>query len=116
MIGTMALIAFFLPALIGMINRKVNNSDTRFWVSFLACALVGVGFNALVNGAEYGSMLPIQIADSVAESILVMIGLVKLSFEAVWDNKALGKALPDDVIKGEKSPLQALGLKNLSVL
>lgn len=116
MVGTMALIAFFLPALIGTINRRVNNSDVRFWVSFMACAFVGAVFNALVNGAEYSSMTPIAIADSLAESILVMVGLVKLSFEAIWDNKAVGKVLPDEVVKGEKSPLQALGLKNLNSL
>lgn len=116
MIGTMALIAFFLPALIGTINRRISNSDTRFWVSFLACAFVGAVFNALANGNHYGTMQPIEIADSLAESILVMIGLVKLSFEAIWDNKAVGKALPDEVIKGEKSPLQAFGLKNLNSL
>jgi hypothetical protein len=116
MVGTMALIAFFLPALIGMINRKVNNSDTRFWVSFFVCATVGAGFNALVNGAEYAGMTPVSIADSVAESILVMIGLVKLSFEGFWDNKAIGKALPEEVIEGNKSPLQAFGLKNANSL
>lgn len=116
MVGTMALVSFFLPALIGTINRKINNSDARFYVSFLVCSFFGAALNALVNGGQYGSMTPLAIADSIAESVLVMIGLVKLSYEVIWDNKAIGKALPDEVIKGEKSPLQALGLKNLNVL
>jgi hypothetical protein len=45
-----------------------------------------------------------------------MIGLVKLSFEGFWDNKAIGKALPEEVIEGNKSPLQAFGLKNANSL
>lgn len=103
----MFLIGFFLPALIGLITRFIKDTDGRFWASALICAAVGIGYNYVEMNGVYTGMTMLEVADSLGKSIAAMLGIVKLSYELVWNNKTIGKALPD----GNTSPLDALGLK-----
>lgn len=112
----MALLSLVLPAMIGMINRKVSDSELRFWISFVICLIAGVGFNFLEHAGDYSGLLPMDIANTMAESVLVMTGLVKLSFEALWDSNTVGRILntPQDKKGVADTPLQVLDLKNNS--
>lgn len=104
----MFLIGFFLPAMIGLITRFIKDSDGRFWASAFICAAVGMAYNYLEMNGNYSGLTMMQTADALARSIVAMIGVVKLSYEFVWNNEAIGKALTS----GEKSPLEGLNLKN----
>lgn len=103
----MFLIGFFLPALIGLVTRFIKDSDGRFWASAFICAVVGITYNYLEMNGNYSGMTMMQVADTLARSIVAMIGVVKLSYEFVWNNQAIGRALTS----GEKSPLEELNLK-----
>lgn len=39
------LVGFILPPLIDLINKRIANHETRFFISMLICALVGVIIN-----------------------------------------------------------------------
>lgn len=107
----MIIIGMLLPALIGTVTKESTSKKARFWISFGFCALFGFGVNFLErNGVYTGTM--IDIANSIATSIIAMTGIVKLSYEGIWDNQAVGKALPDTIVKGNQTPLDALGLTN----
>jgi uncharacterized protein YqgC (DUF456 family) len=81
------LIGLILPALIDLINSKISESKTRFWVSAAVCAVVGVGVDFITrNGfAGYQGMTLLQASDAVSESVLMIFGLAQLSYKAVWD-------------------------------
>lgn len=104
----MFLIGFLLPALIGLVTRFIKDSDGRFWASSFICAIFGIGYNYLEMNGSYSGLTMMEIADTLAQSVMAMIGLVKLSYELFWNNQSIGKALTS----GEKSPLEGLNLKN----
>lgn len=104
-------IGFLLPALIGTVNKHVTNSSARFWISTLIAAVVGIAVNFLEHNGllGYNTLSPLEIANSLAESIMAMVGMVKLSFEAVWNNESLGKKLPNT----NETILERLDLKKV---
>ena len=75
------LIAFLLPTLIDVINRYIKNSDLRFWVSVLVCALVGTGLDYLTGGFSG--------FDAWAEQVMVVFGIAQLTYGAVYKNSTL---------------------------
>lgn len=74
------LIGFLLPPLIDMVNRKIGDSDARFWVSVLLCGIVGVGVNYLDNGMMFGPI------DEIAKSIMAVFGISQLVYHGGWKN------------------------------
>ena len=105
------LVGAFLPALIGTINRRVHNSDLRFWISALIAALVGVIVNFIQHNGivGYTELTLLQTVESFAESIMAMIGMSKISFEGFWANDEVGKAIPNGK---EETVLKRLNLSN----
>lgn len=106
----MFLVGFFLPAIIGLITRYIHDQDGRFWASAIVCALMGIGINFVEHNGIYTGLTMLQIVDDMGKSIAAMIGIVKLSYELVWNNKAVSMLVPNSVLDQE-SPLQKLDLK-----
>lgn len=105
------LVGFLLPALIGTVTKYIKNSDGRFWTSVVIAALFGIIINFIYhNGVVgYSGQSLIEITNGFAESIMAMVGMVKLSYEIVWNNPDVGKLLPDS--KKDESVLDRLELK-----
>lgn len=103
-------IGFFLPALIGTINKNISNSGQRFWVSTVLCVLFGIIVNFIEHNGFPGYLgySYLDVANSFGESTMFMIGMVKLSYEAVFNNEYIGNFLPN----GDKTILEKLDLKN----
>lgn len=87
----MELIGFLLPPLIDLINRKVANSDARFWVSVLACALVGAGINYLDTGFVF--VTPKEAFDSISASVLVVFGIAQLVYGGIYKGSSLERSI-----------------------
>ena len=80
-----------LPVVIDLINRKVKNSDLRFWVSVLLCGVVGVVLNFIQTEFRFDS---VQLgADSIAMSVMATFGLAQLSYKGLWEQSSLRKRL-----------------------
>jgi len=77
------LIGFLLPPVIDLINRKVSDSDVRFWISISICMLVGVAFEYISNGMVFIGV------DPTISSIFEMIGIAQISYKALWENNGL---------------------------
>lgn len=73
-------IGFILPAVIDLLNRKITDTDIRFWVAAVFCALVGVGVNYVANGNHLGTL------DSIFTSIMMIFGEAQLSYKGIWEN------------------------------
>jgi hypothetical protein len=79
------LIGFILPAIIDLINSKIQDSKARFWVSVLVCALVGAGVDFITRNGVYTGMTLLQITDALSESALMVFAMAQISYKAVWD-------------------------------
>lgn len=79
------LIAFLLPAIIDLINRKIIDTDLRFWISVLVCVLVGTLMDYLVGG--------FSTIEIWAEQVLIIFGIAQLSYGAIYKNSGLQKML-----------------------
>lgn len=75
------LVGFLLPPVIDLINRKINNSDIRFWVSVLFCAVVGV-----LIAYSKGNIGDIN---AIISSIFIVFGLAQISYKAVYESSRL---------------------------
>lgn len=104
------IVGFFLPAIIGLITRYIKDPDGRFWASAFICAVIGIGINFVEHNGTYSGLTMMQVADDLGKSIAAMIGIVKLSYELVWNNKAMSLLVPDQVLDKE-SPLEKMNLK-----
>lgn len=80
----MEFLSLLLPIVIDLINRKVPDTDARFWIAVGVCSLVGTGFNWLETQFIFAT--PMFAFDSVTKSIMVAFGLAQLSYKAVWEN------------------------------
>lgn len=79
------LVGFLLPALIDLINRKIDDSDVRFWVSVLVCVLVGSLIATLdTNGFE--SLGLREILESIAVHAMAMFGEAQLVYKKAWED------------------------------
>lgn len=87
------LIGFLLPPLIDLINRKVADSDARFWISVLVCSLVGIGVEFVGNNFVFIGV------EAVIESILAMFGIAQLAYKGIYEESKMQHA-----IRGETKP------------
>lgn len=96
------LVGFLLPPLIDLINRRVKDSDARFWISVLVCSLFGIGLELVVSGFMFMGV------DPYIESILAMFGLAQLSYKGLYENSRM-----QTTIRGEKTPTVEVELPKL---
>lgn len=90
----MEFLGIILPALIDLINRKIKDSDMRFWVSATICFLVGLGMNWLTTSFVFTS--PMEAFSSLTSSALQVFGWAQLSYKAVWADSSVRKNLDMD--------------------
>lgn len=83
------LIGILLPALIDVINKKVDNSYARFWVSVGVCSIVGLLVNFIDTNGWNSYILPKHYAEGISESILQVFGIAQLVYKAVYDGSPL---------------------------
>ena len=81
------LLGFFLPPVIDLINRKILDSDKRFWTSVLVCVVAALGFNFIENGGAFGDF------EGIKNSVFVVFGLAQLSYKGVWEKSNVREKL-----------------------
>ena len=79
------MIGFLLPAFIDMLNRRIQDSDIRFWVSVLVCVVVGVGLVVLETNM-FSGLTAIAIAELIAVKSMAMFGMAQLTYKKLWEN------------------------------
>ncbi len=78
----MELFGLLLPIVIDLINRKIADTDLRFWVSVGVCAIVGTFLNYLNTLFVFGT--PLMAFESITGSIVMVFGLAQFSYKAIW--------------------------------
>lgn len=78
----MQLIGILLPALIDYINRKVLDSDKRFWVSVGVCVVVGTLLNFIQTLFVFSSLT--DALESVSTTILMIFGVAQLTYRGFY--------------------------------
>lgn len=81
------LIGFLLPAVIDLINRKIADTDVRFWFSVGVCAGTGVALNYITGGFHFGTI------EAISKDILMIIGEAQLAYKGLWENLPLRNQL-----------------------
>lgn len=84
--NVMALISFLLVPAIDLINAQVANSQLRFWVSVIVCAITGVLVSLMSNGGFAGP-------DVVAQDILAIFAMVQLVYKGYYEGSNSQKAI-----------------------
>ena len=87
----MELVGFLLPPLIDVINRKVGDSDIRFWVSVFVCAIVGLGINYVDTLFIFESVK--AGFDSISASVLIVFGAAQLTYRGIYEGGRLQLAV-----------------------
>lgn len=87
----MEFLGFLLPPVIDLINRKVGDSDKRFWLSVLVCSLVGIGLYWLETG--FVAETRMAIFEGLTKAILAVFGMAQISYKAVWENSPVREGL-----------------------
>ena len=87
----MELFALLLPIGIDYINRKINNSDIRLWVSVGVCAIFALGLTWIDTSFKFAT--PRLGFDYISAQIMIAFGLAQLSFKAVWEKTTIHKEL-----------------------
>lgn len=93
----MEFLAFLLPAAIDLFNRKIQNSDVRFWVSALICAVAGIGLNFLDTNFVFASAK--EGFSSLSASIMAAFGMAQISYKAIWEKSDIRENLNLDASK-----------------
>jgi hypothetical protein len=92
----MELISLLLPILTDLINRKINDSDGRFWISVAVGAVFGLFFNWL--NTQFIFFTALEAFNSITASIMVTFGYMQLSYNGLYKNSRL-----QEIVRGETS-------------
>jgi len=79
------LIGFLLPGLIDLFNRKIKDSDIRYYVSILVCVIVGVVL-AIVETNVFDGMVLQNVVELIAVKSMAMFGMAQISYKKAWEN------------------------------
>jgi O-antigen/teichoic acid export membrane protein len=79
------LIGFILPALIDLINRKIKDTDLRYWVSILVCMVVAVPIGGLQSN-WYMGISANEIVEIWAVQSLALFGMSQIAYKQVWED------------------------------
>ena len=80
------LIGVILPPAIDLINRKVANTDARFWISIAFCMLIATIFNFLNNNGFTG-------LNPVLTDFFWIWGLSQISYKVSYKDSELKKEI-----------------------
>lgn len=79
------LVGLIVPFFIDFINRRVTNSDVRFWISMGVCALIGVALN-------YSAIMAGSV-EEVAKSASLVFASAQLTYKLYWEKSNLRENL-----------------------
>lgn len=82
------LLGLLLPPLIDLLNRKITDSDIRFWISVSVCFVFG-SVVALLTTALFDNMKVNEIVEAISMETIVMFGLAQLSYKGLWEKSAV---------------------------
>ena len=82
------LIGFLLPALIDLINKHIYDTDLRFWVSVIVCALVGTLLDYVMGGFTG--------IEAWATDVLMIFGMAQLGYKAIYKNSDIRTKIVGD--------------------
>lgn len=84
-------IGFVLPALVDLVNRRIDSKDLRFWISFAICSAIGIAVNFVeANGfSGYQGMTLLEIAETLSKSAMMMFGIAQLSYKVGWEESEI---------------------------
>jgi len=82
------LFGILLPPFIDLINRKVKDSDARFWVSVGVCILIGAVVNYFANGYHFNWA-------TIEGNIIAVFGWAQLAYKGIYEDSRL-----QEVIRG----------------
>lgn len=75
-------IGFLMPAFIDLINKHVEDSNYRFWISVIACSLVGCAIAAIeTNG--FKSLSPTEVAELLSFKTMAIVGMAQISYRGI---------------------------------
>lgn len=75
-------IGFLLPPFIDLINRKVKDSDAKFWISVAVCSVIGTGLSYI----NFGGWAPFN--DTI-NTIFVVFGTAQLAYVGVYKESSV---------------------------
>lgn len=96
--GFLGLVGFILPAAIDLINRKIADSDIRFWVSVLFAGGIGALVYFVQTGGAFTGI------DDLSNQILAMIGEAQISYHALWGDSKLRALLGLNATLEQREP------------
>lgn len=79
------LLGFVLPPFIDLINRKVKDSDLRFWVAVFSCILLA-SIMATVESNGFKMFTLVEILDMIAMKSMMFFGMSQLTYKKLWEN------------------------------
>jgi hypothetical protein len=79
-------IGFLLPPAIDLINRRVADSDARFWISVLFCSVIGTGISFI----NFGGRPPLN---DIINAIFVVFGTAQISYKAVYQDSKIQNSI-----------------------
>jgi hypothetical protein len=85
------LIAIVLPILIDLINRKVKDTDARFWISAGVCMIFGIVINFIETNGFSGIPTVLDLVNGISNSVIIVFGLAQLSYKAIWEQSDIRK-------------------------
>lgn len=77
----LSLVGFLLPPMIDIVNNKVSDGSSRFWISVFICALVGTFIEWVMAG--------VLTFEGVSTQILLTFGMAQLTYGGVYKNSSL---------------------------
>jgi len=80
------LIGFLLPPAIDLINKRIKNSDIRFWVSVAFCSIIGFG----ISYFTFGGIAPIG---NIVDTIFVVFGTAQLAYKGAYEGSVTQQAI-----------------------
>jgi hypothetical protein len=89
------LLGLLLPPLIDLINRRIKDSDARFWISVGICAVVGT-LITLVSSNLFAGLSISGAVEVTAMNIISVFGMAQLSYGGVWKSSEARKKLDLD--------------------
>ncbi len=87
-------LGILLPAVIDLFNRKIQDSDIRFWVSFSFCSIAGIALNYFITDGSGFTTVNSAVAD-----IFVTFGLSQFSYKGLWENSKVRTTLQLDATR-----------------
>lgn len=82
----MKIVALILPPIIDIINSKISNSQVRFLVAFLVCAIIGLIINYTNNLFKFN-------VNAIPDDILSVFAISQISYQVVYKDSGFQQVM-----------------------